>query len=104
MSVWSESKDSYSGLQCNFKPHCIWCDLPMKLFDIKLLKFSIPDGTEDKNSNAIDVVMWCEECGFTDVFGVAVSPEHRQRIEDKILKGIDEKEFSHVVIEKEANP
>lgn len=103
MSVWEESKDSYSGLQCNFQPRCIWCDLPMQLFDIKLIQFLIPDGMQDRRGNAIDVVMWCENCGFTDVFGVAVSQKHRKKIEDKIIEGIKEKEFTHVVMEKEAN-
>lgn len=101
MSVWEEDKSSYSGLKCNFRPHCIWCDIPMELFDIKLLHFSTADGTLDKNSNAIDVVLYCPGCGWTDVFGVAVSAEHGKKLKDKFIRGIERKKFSHVVLEEE---
>lgn len=100
MSVWEEDKLSYSGLKCNFRPRCIWCDVPMELFDIKLLRFSTDDGTSDENSNAIDVVLYCFECGYSDIFGVAISPEHGKKMKNKILKGIKNKEFSHVVKEE----
>lgn len=100
MSVWGEDKLSYSELRCNFHPRCIWCDVPMELFDIKLLHFSTGDGTPDLNSNAIDVVMYCTKCGYIDVFGVAVSAEHGKRMKNKLLRGIENKEFNHVVKEE----
>lgn len=100
MSVWEEDELSYSGLKCNFHPHCIWCDIPMKLFDIKLLHFPTNDGTPNWNSNAIDVVMYCPECGYIDVFGVAISAKHGKEVKDKFIKGIKEKIFSHVVYEE----
>jgi len=101
MSVWEEDKLSYSGLKCNFHPRCFFCDLPMELFDIKLLHFSIEDGTSDENSNAIDVVVHCPECGYTDIFGVAISAKHWEKVRNKLLKGIEKNEFSHVVHEEE---
>ena len=101
MSVWEEDKLSYSGLKCNFHPHCIWCKVPMELFDIKLLRFSTDDGTPNQNSNAIDVVLYCPECGHTHIFGVAISAEHWEKMKNKILKGIKDKEFNHVVYEEE---
>ena len=101
MSVWEEDKLSYSELKCNFHPRCIWCDVPMELFDIKLLRFSTDDATPNLNSNAIDVVLYCLGCGYTDVFGVAVSAKHGKKIKNKLLKGIENKEFSHVVYEEE---
>jgi poly(3-hydroxyalkanoate) synthetase len=56
-------------------------------FDIKLLNFSILDSGE-KNSYAIDVTTICHECGYHDIFGVAVSKEHgldaRERAKDYI--------------------
>ena len=100
MSVWEEDELSYSELRCNFHPHCIWCNIPMELFDIKLLRFSTYDGTPDENSNAIDVVLYCPECGHPDVFGVAISAEHGERIKNKLLKGIKDKVFTHVVKEE----
>lgn len=101
MSVWEEDSTTYSGLKCNFHPLCIWCKLPMELFDIKLLKFALDNSKSiERNSNAIDVVMFCPHCGYADTFGVAVSAEHGKKIKDKILKGIEEKTFTHVVSEE----
>jgi hypothetical protein len=102
MSVWEEDPTTFSGLKCNFHPHCPWCKLPMELFDIKLLHFSINDGTPDLNSNAIDVNLYCLKCGYKDVFGVAISVEHGKRMKDTLLKGIENKEFNHVVHEEKA--
>lgn len=101
MSVWQEDETTYSGLKCNFHPHCIWCNLPMELFDIKLLDFPL-DSTKSKehNSHAIDVVMYCPGCGYNDVFGVAVDTKHWQGMKEKIDKGIKEKTFTHVALEK----
>ena len=72
----------------------------MVLFDFKLLRFSTDDGTPDENSNAIDVVMYCPECGYAHVFGVAISARHWKEMRDKLLKGIENKEFSRVVQEE----
>ena len=101
MSVWEEDSTTYSGLKCSFHPHCIWCKSPMELFDIKLLNFSLDTTiSTEKKSNAIDVVMFCLECGYADTFGVAVSAEHGQGMREKIIKGIKEKTFTHVVSEE----
>jgi len=102
MSVWEEDSTTFSGLKCNFHPSCPWCKLPMELFDIKLLNFSTDDGTPDKNSNAIDVVMYCSECGYIDIFGVAINAKHGKEMKNKLIKGIENKEFSHVVKEERA--
>ena len=101
MSVWEEDDSAYSGLKCNFRPHCPWCNIPMSLFDIKSLHFSIPDGKPGANSNAIDVVMRCPECGYYDIFGVAVKDKHREALRQKVDKGIENKEFSHVAVERQ---
>ena len=73
----------------------------MDLFDMKLLKFAFDDTeSTERSSNAIDVVMFCPECGFADTFGVAVSAKHGKRMRETIIKGIEERTFTHVVSEE----
>jgi len=86
MPVWEEDPETFMGLKCNFHPHCIFCKAPMELFDTKLLNFSLNDGTPDRNSHAIDVVVYCPECGLRTIFGVAISPEHAKKTLDNILE------------------
>ena len=84
MAVWTETEDTYSGLEANFTPTCFWHpDNPtvMELFDIKNLNFKLHDDNPDEPwSFATDVVVKCPYCGFHDTYGVAMSREHHDRM------------------------
>jgi len=95
MSIWFEDDKSESGLGCNHIPQCIFCQqnpkaksADMDIYDIKLLNFSLDrlgKKHREKNSYAIDVVMYCPRCGWQKTYGVAVSKEH----------GLKAREFFH---------
>ena len=84
MAVWTETVDTYSGLEANFLPTCFWHpDIPtvLELSNIKHLNFKLHEDNPDEPwSFATDVVLNCPHCGFEDVYGVAMSPEHHNRM------------------------
>ena len=84
MAVWTETAETYSGLEANFTPTCLFHpEVPtvMELFDIKHLNFKLhPDKEDEPWSFATDVVVRCPHCGYEDIYGVAISPEHHDRM------------------------
>ena len=86
MSVWKETCGSISGLECSFTPACPYCKRGMEGYLLKMLNFGINDGTDSKNSYAIDVEVICPECGLWEPFGVAVSKGHWKNLEDTIVE------------------
>jgi len=87
MAVWTETTETYSGLEGNFTPTCLFHpEVPtvMELFDIKHLNFKLhPDKEDEPWSFATDVVLRCPYCGFDDVYGVAMSPDHHKKMVKK---------------------
>lgn len=96
---WEEDPTAFSGLQCNFELLCPFGHGHMDLFDVKFLNFDVgnPDKVhEDKDnflihpsktlSHAVDVAMFCMDCGYHDIFGVAIDYNHSLR-NYKNLKG-----------------
>jgi len=82
MAVWTETEDTYSGLEANFSPTCFFHpDTEMYLWDIKHLNFKMHEDQEDEPwSFATDVVVHCPLCEYEDIYGVAISPEHHDRM------------------------
>ena len=88
MAVWEEDASVFSGLRANFEPICLYHPkkpLEMFVFDTKLLNFKLhSDRPEEPWSFATDVVLQCPYCGYQDVYGVAISPKHHDRMWKKI--------------------
>lgn len=88
MTHWKEGDwDSVVGLTADFIPMCPFhTKTQMFVNDCKALNFSL---RHDKNydSCAVDVVMACPTCGYIDIYGVAISREHRLAIRDKLYTG-----------------
>jgi len=82
--LWAGDTSTISGLMCLFQPICEFDGAKMELGMYKPLEFGINDGSKKKNAHAVDVVMICPECGFKDVFGVAVSKAHYDSIQKYI--------------------
>ena len=84
MAVWTETTETYSGLEGNFTPTCLFHpEVPtvMELFDIKHLNFKLhPDKEDEPWSFATDVVLHCPYCGMEEMYGVAMSKEHHNRM------------------------
>jgi len=87
MQYWEETTDdSFMDLRCNFPIICPFHGekTVMKLSDSKLFKFFLQADTSRDESHAIDVVCRCPDCGYMDIYGVAVSDEHYWRIYERI--------------------
>lgn len=82
--LWAGDENVTTGLVCKFTPKCEFCDVAMEFWSAKPAKFAINDGTNEKNSHALDVIMWCPECGYISLFGVAISKEHYDFIQRRI--------------------
>ena len=82
--LWAGDEDVTTGLQCLFTPKCIHCDVAMEFWSAKMAKFAINDGTDEKNSHACDILMWCPQCGYINLFGVAVSKEHYEFVQRRL--------------------
>ena len=87
---WVVSDDTYMGLVAEFIPMCPYHEEEeMKFVESKLLKFAL-EYEGDPDSHAVDVVVMCPECGYTDVFGVAISKEHWDKVQGKITESVKE--------------
>ena len=84
MAVWTETVDTYSGLEANFTPTCLFHpEVPtvMYVWDIKHLNFKMHDDKKDEPwSFATDVVLHCPYCEMEEMYGVAMSPEHHDKM------------------------
>jgi hypothetical protein len=78
--LWAGDDESCVGLRCLFIPKCEFCGTSMIVWCCKPIKFKINDGGDTPNSHAVDVEMWCPECGYWEAFGVAVSKEHYEDV------------------------
>ena len=90
---WEETNDdSFMDLQCNFPLYCPFHgeSTIMKLSDSKIFKFFLDADTTRDESHAIDVVVKCPDCGYQDIYGVAVSDKHYWRVYERIKKYIAE--------------
>jgi len=95
--LWAGDEDATFGLMCLFTPQCRFCDVGMEFWLATPQKFAINDGTDKKNSHAVDIMMWCPECGHINLFGVAVSKEHYEFIQRR-LKFLPHKKVSSLPI------
>jgi hypothetical protein len=50
------------------------CGTPESLFSTKLIDFPLDNG--NAIGHAIDVMLYCKECGYIDTFGVAIDRKH----------------------------
>ena len=91
--LWGGDEDVTTGLKCLFTPQCRHCHVSMEFWAGKPLNFEINDGTGERNSYALDVTMWCPECGYLDLFGVPISKEHYEFIQ-KRLKFLPQKHMA----------
>ena len=92
MQYWEETNDdSFMDLKCNFDFRCPFHgeESVMVIHDSKLFKFELDKDSGRDMSHAIDVVVRCPDCGYIDVYGVAVSNEHYGRIYERIERYID---------------
>jgi len=86
MPHWKIDEDngSFSGLEADFKPVCKHCKTEMSAVALKLFCFPLnePDWWEKgiKNGHAIDVEVWCPNCGYWEPFGVACPKDHWEKI------------------------
>jgi len=82
--LWVGDESVTTGLKCLFTPTCALCETSMEFANAKPQNFAINDGTGKKNAHALDVLMWCPECGCIEIFGVAVSKEHYDFIQRRL--------------------
>jgi len=82
--LWGEDGTTISGLACLFQLLCKFDGTPMALGLYKPTKFAINDGTNEKNSHAIDVTLICPKCGFKEMYGVAISKKHYDDLQEWI--------------------
>ena len=82
--LWENDEKYVFGFRCLYTPKCKLCDSDLILWSASPQKFSINDGNDEKNSHSLDVVLWCPECGFTNLFGLAFSEEHYELVGNRI--------------------
>ncbi len=86
MKYWEDGdfKGSKLGMTAKFVPTCPFhTNIGMILKNCKALHFSLR-GDDDWDSHALDVVMTCPECGYIDLFGVAISEEYHTKITEMV--------------------
>ena len=85
MQYWDEDKDPEitMGLRCNFPITCPFHGgkTIMGIHDAKVFKFFLDKEQLRPESHAIDVVMVCPECGYIEIYGVAVTDDHYWRVQ-----------------------
>lgn len=82
--VEGEFEKSKLGMTAKFAPTCPFHPRTlMYIKDCKLLNFSLRDD-DVLDSNALDVVLGCPECGYIDIFGIAVSKEYRAQVREMV--------------------
>ena len=84
--LWENDEKYVFGFRCSYTPKCKLCDSDLILWSASSQNFSINDGNDEKNSHSLDVVLWCPECGFTNLFGLAVSKEKYDLIKERIVQ------------------
>ena len=90
--LWEEDPTAKMGLRCKIHPRCYFCDTPLQVFTTGLLDFALEREKQDKRSHAIDVDFMCPNCGYLDVFGVAITEAHWGRILQMLAEMTDKKE------------
>ena len=89
--LWEEDEKYFLGFKSLFTPKCMICGTNMTLWKVYAQNFAINDGTDEKNSHALDIVLWCPECALTNIFGLAFSKEQYELIAER-LKDLDSKQ------------
>jgi len=74
MGLWEYDPIAKMGLRCKIHPKCFFCGSKFDLFSTKLIDFPLNSGSS--RGHAIDVVFMCPQCGYLDVFGVAIDKGH----------------------------
>lgn len=88
---WKTCDDTLLGLEADFDPLCIYCNIPMETLTSTILKFPTDLSNIDKHDgHAVDVIVVCPSCGWTETFGVAIDKEHHRRLIDVRNKMLEE--------------
>jgi uncharacterized Zn finger protein len=83
---WHDDDTALLGLKCDFHPRCKFCDTELKVFSTGLLDFALDKSKKKDRSHALDVNFMCPNCGYLDIFGVAISEKHWARILELLAK------------------
>ena len=89
---------TWANLEADFQPMCRYCKIPTECSHLKLFKFPLnePDYWErgEMNAHAVDVNTRCPQCGFKQMFGVAVEPEYWNKLCGKASREHEQMEES----------
>ena len=87
---WKTCDDTLLELEADFEPECVYCHVSMETLTSTILKFPTDlRNIDNLDGHAVDVVVTCPSCGWTETFGVAIDKEHHQRlvkVRNKILE------------------
>ena len=85
MTYWKEGDfDSRMGITGTFRNECSFHPgVGMIVKHCNVQAFSLRQD-DNWDSRAVDVVFTCPECGYIDVFGVAISLEHYDKIQARL--------------------
>jgi hypothetical protein len=88
MSIWEKDSEAWMGLRGNFKPVCMFHPKEeMSLFNAKIFPFKLHDNDgNESDAHAIDVCVVCPLCGYGDIYGVAIHPDHFDETYTKVME------------------
>ena len=90
---------TFSGLEADFQPVCHYCLTPMESSCIKLVHFPLNEPAYwlkgQRNGRAIDCECECPRCGYWETFGVAVSKEHWNKVNERATEEEGESQIQY---------
>jgi len=88
MPTWTVKLADPIEINCSFQPRCAFHkDVLLELRGINPIMFPIYDNGHRTLAHAVDVSMTCPECGYAELFGVAVSDAEMEAIRGASKKG-----------------
>ncbi len=98
--LWEEDPTAVMGLRCKIHPKCQFCGTPESLFSTKLIDFEL-DYTSKVRGQAIDVMLYCTECGYIDTFGVAIDRKHWEAKRKLIMEMMEKLDCVRIDVKKD---
>ncbi len=75
MATWTVKLTDPPEISCNFTPHCAFHGGDTRLLPMQLqpIMFPVYGGADISLGHAVDFHVKCPDCGYREIFGVAVS-------------------------------
>jgi len=81
MGAWEFTSGLLPELACSFKPTCLFCGAKLGVTKASMYHVQMSGQNDpDPQGRALDVNVRCPECGYVEVFGVAITQDEARQI------------------------